>query len=117
MRASPAGSASPSGMGYNLAVRLTASEIEAIRAGVRTVFGEFARVRVFGSRIDDALKGGDLDLFVEVAPGQASIAAEQRLRDEIAPALADLRIDIALHERGSPLTPFERIALRDGIAL
>lgn len=98
-------------------MRLTPVEIEAIRRAVREVFGEAARVRVFGSRVRDDLKGGDLDLFVEVEPGGASIASEQRLRDLIAPALDDLRIDIILHERGRAVTPIERIALRDGVAL
>lgn len=98
-------------------MRLTALEIEAIRRAVREVFGEAARVRVFGSRVRADLKGGDLDLFVEVEPGDASIASEQRLRDVIAPALDDLRIDIILHERGRAVTPIERIALRDGVAL
>ncbi len=98
-------------------MRLTPVEIEAIRRAVREVFGEAAQVRVFGSRVRDDLKGGDLDLFVEVEPGDASIASEQRLRDVIAPALDDLRVDIILHERGRAVTPIERIALRDGVAL
>jgi hypothetical protein len=54
---------------------------------------------------------------VEVEPGQASIANEQRLRDRIAPAVQDLRTDVILYERGSALTPLERIALRDGVPL
>jgi predicted nucleotidyltransferase len=98
-------------------MRLTGTEVEAIRRAVRDVFGESARGRVFGSRAREDLKGGDLDLFVEVEPGAASIANEQRLRDVIAPALDDLRVDIILHERGQPLTPIESIALRDGVPL
>jgi predicted nucleotidyltransferase len=98
-------------------MRLTHGEIEAIRRAVREVFGDAARARVFGSRVRDDLKGGDLDLFVEVDAGDASVANEQRLRDLIAPALGDLRIDIILHERGRPPTPIERIALRDGVLL
>ena len=98
-------------------MRLTLAEIEAIVRAVREVFGETARVRVFGSRVRDDLKGGDLDLFVEVEPGASSIANEQRLRDLIAPALDDLRADLVVHERGRPVTPIERIALRDGIVL
>jgi hypothetical protein len=54
---------------------------------------------------------------VEVEPGQASIANEQRLRDRIAPAVEDLRTDVILHERGTAFTPLERIALRDGVPL
>jgi predicted nucleotidyltransferase len=98
-------------------VRLSPAEIQAIRRAVREVFGQAASVRVFGSRVHDHLRGGDLDLFVEVDPNQVSIAAEQRLRDRLAPALADLRTDIHLHERGRPLTAIERIAVRDGIVL
>ena len=101
----------------DIPMRLERHEIEAIRAAVRAVFGEQATVRLFGSRARDAQRGGDIDLFVEVDPGQASIASEQRLRDRIAPAVDDLRVDIMLHERGATFTPIERIALRDGVLL
>lgn len=98
-------------------MRLQPREIEAIRTAVREVFGATATIRLFGSRVRDDLKGGDVDLFVEVEPGQASIANEQRLRDRIAPAIDDLRTDIILHERGTDFTPIEQIALRDGLLL
>ena len=98
-------------------MRLQPREIEAIRTAVREVFGETATIRLFGSRVRDDLRGGDVDLFVEVEPGQASIANEQRLRDRIAPAIDDLRTDIILHERGTAFTPIEQIALRDGLLL
>ncbi len=98
-------------------MRLHVHEVEAIRAAVREVFGSAAAVRLFGSRVRDDLKGGDIDLLVEVEPGQASIANEQRLRDKIAPAVQDLRTDIVLHERGAAFTPLERIALREGVLL
>jgi predicted nucleotidyltransferase len=98
-------------------MRLEPREIEAIRAAVRQVFGEGATVRLFGSRTRDALRGGDVDLFVEVDPGAATVANEQRLRDRIAPAVEDLRVDILLHERGAPLSPIERVAVREGVLL
>lgn len=98
-------------------MRLDPSEVDAIRTAVREVFGAAATARLFGSRVRDDLKGGDIDLLVEVEPGQGSIANEQRLRDRVAPAVEDLRIDIVLRERGTPLRPIERIALRDGIPL
>jgi predicted nucleotidyltransferase len=98
-------------------MRLEPHEIAAIRAAVREVFGDRATVRLFGSRVRDDLRGGDIDLLVEVDPGQASIANEQRLRDRIGPAVDELRTDIVLHERGTPPTPIERIALREGVVL
>ena len=98
-------------------MRLLPHEVEAIRAAVREVFGPNARIRLFGSRAHDDLRGGDIDLFVEVEPGQASITNEQRLRDRIAPAVEDLRTDVILHERGAAFTPLGQIALRDGVPL
>jgi predicted nucleotidyltransferase len=98
-------------------MRLRPHEIEAIRAAVREVFGATATVRLFGSRVRDDLRGGDIDLFVEVDSEQIAIANEQRLRDLIAPAVEDLRVDIVLHGRHAPLTPIGRIALRDGVLL
>jgi predicted nucleotidyltransferase len=98
-------------------MRLRPGEIEAIRAAVRDVFGERATVRLFGSRVRDDLRGGDIDLFVEVDPGRTTVADEQRLRDRIAPVVEDLRVDIVLHERDTPLTPIGRIALRQGVLL
>jgi predicted nucleotidyltransferase len=98
-------------------MRLHPSEVDAIRTAVREVFGTAATVRLFGSRVRDDLKGGDIDLLIEVEPGQGSIANEQRLRDRVAPVVEDLRIDIVLRERGTPLRPIERIALRDGVPL
>ena len=98
-------------------MRLEPGGIEAIRSAAQTVFGAEAQVRVFGSRVEDHLKGGDLDLWLEVAPGQATLGNELRFRDLIARPLEELKVDIVLHERGRPLAPIDRIAQRDGILL
>ena len=98
-------------------MRLEPGEIQAIRRAAQAVFGAQARVRVFGSRVEDHLKGGDLDLWLEVAPGQATLANELRFRDLIAGPLDELKVDVVLHERGRPLAPIDRIARRDGVLL
>ena len=98
-------------------MRLEDHEVEAIRTAVREIFGRTAKTHLFGSRTRDDLKGGDIDLLVEVESGQASIVNEQRLRDRIAPVVQDLRLDILLHENGKAFTPIELIALRDGMLL
>jgi hypothetical protein len=92
-------------------MRLERSEIQAIRQAAR------AAVRVFGSRVHDHLKGGRLDLYLGVEPGQATLANERASRDLIERPLDELKVDIVLHERGQPLTPLDEIARRDGVVL
>jgi predicted nucleotidyltransferase len=99
------------------AMRLDPSEIQAIRQAAQAVFGDCTNVRVFGSRVRDDLKGGDLDLYLEVEPGQATIENEMRFRALIERPLDELKLDIVLHERGRPHGPIDRIALRDGVLL
>lgn len=98
-------------------MRLEPREIRAVRQAARQVFGERATVRVFGSRVDDRLKGGDLDLHLEVEPGQATLANEMAFRDLIERPLDELKVDVVLHERGKALAPIDEIALRDGVVL
>jgi predicted nucleotidyltransferase len=98
-------------------MRLEPHEVEAIRGAAREVFGGEAVVRVFGSRVDDDARGGDLDLLIEVEPGRATLANECRFLDLVARPLDELHVDLVLHERGTPLPPIARIALRDGIVL
>ncbi len=47
-------------------MRLSAEQITRIRDVVRQEAGPDARVRVFGSRLNDELRGGDVDLLVEL---------------------------------------------------
>ena len=98
-------------------MRLEPDEIQAIRQAARAVFGDRTTVRVFGSRVHDHFKGGDLDLHLEVEPGQATLANEMTFRDLIERPLDELKVDVVLHERSEPLTPIDEIALRDGVKL
>ncbi len=47
-------------------MRLTPTQITAIREVVHDQCGPESRVRLFGSRLDDTQRGGDVDLFVEL---------------------------------------------------
>ena len=49
-------------------MRLTVSEIEMIRALTEERFGAYSRIWLFGSRLDDDARGGDIDLYIE--PGR-----------------------------------------------
>lgn len=47
-------------------MRLSPYQIEIIRRVVSELAGEDAQVRLFGSRVDDSARGGDIDLLVEI---------------------------------------------------
>ena len=49
-------------------MRLQPFEINKIKAITRQVFSEDSKVILFGSRVNDKAKGGDIDLFIQT-PG------------------------------------------------
>ena len=66
-------------------MRLAEDEITAIRSAVAAHFGAGSAVWVFGSQLDDAARGGDVDLYVEPARALTGnlFLAQQLLRSEL----------------------------------
>ena len=98
-------------------MRLDAQELTAIRSAARRAFGPGAVVRLFGSRVDDARKGGDIDLHVEVEAGLDECRARAHSHISELPRIEQQRIDLVFHRRGDPLRGIDVIAHRDGIPL
>lgn len=55
-------------------MRLTPAQIDTIISTAKAVLGEGAQVTLFGSRVDDTAKGGDVDLMIEVTEALADPA-------------------------------------------
>lgn len=98
-------------------MRLTGEEIAGIKAAVAEVFGPGATVRLFGSRVNDALKGGDIDLLLEVPAGMATLREEIACEIAIQDRIGKRKVDILLVEPGGPRSGIEQIAFRDGVLL
>ena len=49
-------------------MRLSPDQVQAIRQTAHRVLGAGAAIWLFGSRLDDRVKGGDVDLYVEAEP-------------------------------------------------
>ncbi len=98
-------------------MRLNPDEVTAIKDCAAAIFGSGAVVRVFGSRADDSRRGGDIDLHLEVPPGQARLDRELAMITRLHDRIGEQRIDVVLHERDAPLRPIDRIALETGVVL
>ena len=98
-------------------MRLTPHEVAAIKAAARLTFGPDAVVRLFGSRVDDRLRGGDIDLHVETPVPVDVWAVKDAFLDRLFARIDEQRVDLLLTARGAEPTLFERIAYRDGVVL
>lgn len=90
-------------------MRLTSAEIETIVSKAREVFGSDARVSLFGSRLDDEKRGGDIDLLIELAqPLDMDEMLERRSRfvAKVWRVLGERKIDVVVSSgRGATGNP------------
>lgn len=93
---------------YLTCMRLSVDQTRVILHCVRQQFGADARVMLFGSRLDDTARGGDVDLLVE---SQAQPSLRQRALATLALEQAlNLPVDIVAMQRGTPGSTFARMA-------
>lgn len=59
-------------------MRLSNFEIQTIQTLAKKHFGLLSRVFLFGSRVNDTLKGGDIDLFVS-SEGEGNLTLEKKI--------------------------------------
>ena len=78
-------------------MRLTDQQIQIIRQLAQEVAGSQSRVRVFGSRLDDAANGGDLYLMLEFPE---PVDNPSPLASQIS-----ARVALALHGRNVEVPP------------
>jgi len=102
-------------------VRFSPHEIQAIRSAATEALWPGTRVCLFGSRVDDAARGGDIDLLVQppVAPEAADgVARRQRLVARLYRLLEERRIDVVLDSPvPGPGEPFAHAARRRAVEL
>ena len=99
-------------------MRLTAEQREVIRSAVREIYGENSRLWLFGSRVDDERRGGDIDLLVRPDSSSCGYALMDKIRllGKLERGIGERKIDVVIetpddqrtivriaHERGIPL--------------
>ncbi|QFY88706.1 nucleotidyltransferase domain-containing protein [Magnetovirga frankeli] len=99
-------------------MRLTQHQITCIKQTARAVLGDGARVILFGSRVDDAKKGGDIDLLFETDQLVSNRAATVgSIYVALIRQLGDRKIDILLKDSATPSAPVLEVAQQTGIQL
>ena len=99
-------------------MRLTPEQTRAIVAVTHELAGPDASVRLFGSRLHDTLKGGDIDLVVECAhPVERPVWLAAQITARLQRLLGDRRIDVLLIDPTTPLEPVHRVAQSEGWVL
>ncbi len=89
-------------------MRLNKEQIQIITQVVTRAAGENARVFLFGSRLDDAAKGGDVDLLVETdakIPRLEHAMMKMKLEQ-----LLGLPVDVLVHAPSKAASPFVELA-------
>ncbi len=95
-------------------MRLTPAQQSVIHQATLLNFGEDAKVWLFGSRVDDSRRGGDVDLYIETKH-ITTIISSLRCKIAIEDAI-DLHVDLIVNDQAKN-QPIYQIAKKHGIQL
>jgi predicted nucleotidyltransferase len=98
-------------------MRLDPETIPPLVRAVCEHFGADAEVWLFGSRTDDAQRGGDIDLYVETGIDTGIVSRRSRLLRRLEEIYGDRKIDLAVRPRSRAPHPLHEIARERGIRL
>lgn len=101
-------------------MRITETERRVLCDAAREAFGADSTIFLFGSRVDDSRRGGDIDLLVETGKtGHAAIfEAQLRFLAKVKLALGEQKIDVLVDYPDRKNRPeILRIARDSGVQL
>jgi len=96
-------------------VRLTQEQTISILGIITRLAGEHAAVSLFGSRLNDQARGGDVDLLIETRKPLA-LLDRARIKMHLEQKLG-LPVDIITQSQEHSATPFQRIAKSQAVRL
>ena len=105
-------------------MRLSSDQIQAILQAATAVFGQGTSVWLFGSRVDDAKKGGDIDLLVcpqtqiasDAVVGQQTFMQKIKMLTLLERHLGERKVDLVV-EQPQDMRPIVEVAHKTGIKL
>lgn len=101
-------------------MRLSTKQIDAIKKAVTESLGEGAEVYLFGSRTDDARRGGDIDLLVaphrDLDPDKR-FDARLEILASLHRRLGERKIDLIFRQPDQTASAFQRLVQDQAIRL
>ncbi len=99
-------------------MRLSRQSQQIVRDTVREIFGLDANVKLFGSRINDDARGGDIDLLVELPSTTTEIERKtMQLTARLQLRIGDQPIDVLVLDPSTPRQSIHEQASMTGIRL
>jgi predicted nucleotidyltransferase len=99
-------------------MRLSPDQARTIVVATQELAGPDARVRLFGSRLDDQARGGDIDLLVECPrPVARPVWLAAQITARLQRRLGDRRIDVLVIDPATELQAVHRVAQTEGVLL
>lgn len=95
-------------------MRLTKLEVDAIKNSFKEIFKE-GRIFLFGSRTNDSLKGGDIDLYIITEKNDRLMHLKIEFLVHLKRKIGNQKIDVVISKDIS--RPIEQEALSKGIEL
>lgn len=96
-------------------MRLKPEQTQFIKSTIARHFGDDARIWLFGSRVDDAKRGGDVDLFVQPGKGVDRYALRLRCLGDLEEGLP-YPVDLVVEDESRD-SPISRVARQEGVPL
>jgi predicted nucleotidyltransferase len=101
-------------------MRLNAYQVAAIQNAAKHHFGEDAEIWLFGSRVDDQRRGGDIDLYIETDREDPEDISRRQIKFLAAlyMQIGEQKIDVLVKSRTKEeALPIYRIAREEGVRL
>ncbi len=97
-------------------MRLSNLYIDKIKEATVKYFGEESKVYLFGSRVNDDKRGGDIDLYVETNLTSEILENKLKMLSFLHKNLGEQKIDIVINNNTDDLLIYQ-VAKKEGILL
>ncbi|MFO7542490.1 MAG: hypothetical protein R6W97_06735 [Thiobacillus sp.] len=99
-------------------MRLTDNQARSIAQLAHEIAGKRAQVRIFGSRLNDDARGGDLDLMLELSEPAANPALlAARFSARVTRLIQGRKVDVLLAAPNLKRLPIHDMAFKEGKVL